>query len=217
MGSVRLYAIGIDEVRDIFSASDELAAALRAIAAARFPSTAPRTPGLLAKLGPLFARAVDAPVIHPDIPTGAEVEALLAGRHVPPDRLPAAWILLETWIDAMAWGYHGMELDETSLRDFDFDLARAGVPVQYDLTRLISTPLGIAMRPYPGLVAGFTRLSHVAALIEAWRAGRPGLAEDVAARADTLLSWLGNFDTWARDAPTQRRPVPDLVTVLRTN
>ena len=169
MGSLRLYAIAIDEVRDIFSAPEATATALRAIAAERFPSPVPASPGLLAKLGPLFSRAVDAPVIRPDVPSGSDVDALLAGRFVPPERLPASWLLLEAWIDAMSWGHHEFDLDEASLSDFDFELARAGVAARYGLRGLLTTELGIAMRPAPGLVAGFVRLAHVQALTVAWR------------------------------------------------
>lgn len=216
MGSLRLYAIGIDEVRDFFSASAETASTLRAIAAARFPSPEPRSPGLLGKLGPLFARPVDAPVIRPDVPSGSDVEALLSGRFVGPDRLPAAWTLLEAWVDALAWGHHRLELDEAEVREFDFDLARAGIPARYDLTGLVTTPLGIAMRPYPGLVAGFTRLSHVTALTDAWQQSLTGLSEAFEPRARALLTWLGRFPDWAEDAPGKERPLPDLVTFFHT-
>ena len=68
MGSLRLHAIAIDEVREIFGAPESTATALRAIAADRFPTTPSTTPGLLAKLGPVFRRAPDAPVLRPGVP-----------------------------------------------------------------------------------------------------------------------------------------------------
>ena len=82
MGSLRLYAIAINEVRDIFSAPEETATALRAIAADRFAESPPASTGLLSRLGPVFRRAPDAPVIRPGVPSGSDVDALLTGRHV---------------------------------------------------------------------------------------------------------------------------------------
>lgn len=217
MGSLRLYAIAIDEVRDIFSAPEATAAALRAIAAERFPSPAPPAPGLLAKLGPLFARAVDAPVIRPDVPSGSDVDTLLSGRFVPPERLAASWTLLEAWIDAMAWGRHGFDLDEASLSDFDFELARAGVAARHGLRGLLTTELGIAMRPAPGLVAGFVRLGHVRAIADAWHAAEANLTGAHRDRALTLLAWFDRFTGWAEAAPVERREPPDLVSILRAS
>ena len=104
MGSLRLYAIAIDEVRAIFGAPEATATALRAIAAHRFPAAPSTAPGLLGKLGPVFRRAPDAPVMRPGVPSGSDVDTLLAGRYVPPHRLSACWALLEAFVETMAWG-----------------------------------------------------------------------------------------------------------------
>lgn len=95
MGELRLYAIGIDEVRDVFRASPELAAELRRVAETAYPpKTTPPAPGLLGKLGPLFRRPAGAPVVSPDTPVEADVADLLAARFIRPERQPAAWRLL---------------------------------------------------------------------------------------------------------------------------
>lgn len=215
MGSLRLFAIGIDEVRDLVGAPPETAAALRAIAAAHFGPETPSTPGLLSKLGPLFARAVDAPVIRPDQPTRAEVDALLAGGFVPPERLPAAWNLLEVWLAALAWGTWRTEVDVSVLTEVDFDLARAGVPARYGVRDLLQSGLGIALRPAPGLAAGYCRLAHVLATTEAWRSAEAALTPETAGVIADLRAWLETFATWAIQAPEAHRPEPDLVIVFR--
>jgi hypothetical protein len=216
MGSLRIYAIAIDEVREIFGAPEETAAALRAIAAHRFPTAPASSPGRLAKLGPVFRRAPDAPVLRPGVPSGSDVETLLAGRYVPPHRLSACWVLVESWIEAMSWGCTSTEVSETRLNDFDFELAKAGVPSRFGLGQLLRFDLGIAMVPCPGLGAGFAHGDHVAGMTQAWRAAVDTLAPDFQPDARTLLEWFGNYPAWTAAAPARHRHAPDLIALLTT-
>ncbi len=215
MGSVRLYAIAIDEVRDIFGASEDTCARLRAVAAERFGSGAPSAPGRLGKLGPVFRRPPDAPVVRPDVPSGSDVEALLAGRYVAPHRLAPCWLLLEAWIEEIAWGNAGREVTEAQLNDFDFDLVRQGVPSRFGLRSLLKNSLGVALLPFPGLAAGWATLDHAEAMADAWRPAIPELEEAHREAATELLGWLDNFPAWVASADEQRRQRPDLVAILR--
>lgn len=215
MGSVRLYAIAIDEVRDIFGASEGVSARLREVAAERFTGTSPSAPGRLGSLGPAFRRAPDAPVVRPDVPSGSDVEALLAGRYVAPHRLTACWLLLEAWIDAIAWGSAGREVTEAQLNEFDFDLTRAGVPSRYGLRSLLTNGLGIALLPCPGLAAGWVSLGHAQSMTAAWRPAIPDLDEAHQEAATALLGWLDHFPGWVASAADQHRQPPDLVAILR--
>jgi len=214
MGSLRLYAIAIDEVREIFGAPEETATALRAIAAHRFPTAPARTPGLLAKLGPVFRRAIDAPVLRAGVPSGSDVDTLLAGRYVAPHRLSASWVLLEAFVEAMAWGSTSQPVSESDLNDFDFDLARAAVASRYGLRQLLRADLGISMLPCPGLAAGFAHAEQVTAMTEAWHAGLPLLAPANQPMAQILLAWLDHFPEWAVQASHGSRSAPDLVAFL---
>lgn len=215
MGSLSLYAIAIDEVRDIFCAPEATAAALRAIAADRFAEPKPAASGLLGKLGPVFRRAPDAPVVRPDVPSGTDVDTLLAGRYVPPHRLAACWTLLEAWMDAMSWGSLGQELTQADLNEFDFDLARAAVPSRYGLQDLLKADLGIAMRPAPGLAAGYVHGEHALAMADAWHPVIDQLEPGHRPMAESVLTWLEEYPAWTAAAPAQRRQTPDLVAVLR--
>ena len=77
MGELRLYAIGVDEVRDVFCASPALEHQFRSIAAEAFPAhTTPKQPGMLGKLGPLFRRPPEAVIVQPDTPVEADVAEL---------------------------------------------------------------------------------------------------------------------------------------------
>jgi hypothetical protein len=214
MGSVRLYAIAIDEVRDIFRAGDDSGSALRAIAAERFGDPTPPAPGLLGKLGPVFRRAPDAPVLRPDLPSGSDVDTMLSGRYVPPHRLGACWILLEAWVDALAWGSVGRDCTEAQLDDFDFALVRAGVPAQFGLRALLRAPLGIAMLPHPGTAVGWVSGEHVTTMARAWRPAVPGLEEPGRGVAEAILAWLDLFGLWTAQAADAQRQAPDLVAVL---
>jgi hypothetical protein len=214
MGSLRLYAIAIDEVREIFGAPEATATALRAIAAHRFPAAAGTAPGLLAKLGPVFRKAPDAPVLRPGVPSGSDVETLLAGRYVPPHRLSACWALFEAFVEAMAWGSTSQSVGEAELNDFDFDLSRAAVPSRYGLRQLLRADLGISMLRPPGLAAGFAHADHVTAMAATWRTGLPLLEPGNQPIANSLLAWFDQYPGWSAQASGGGRPAPDLVAFL---
>ena len=103
MGELRLYAIGIEEVRGIFGASPQIADQLRELARNAFapPREASRG-GLLGKLGPIFRRVPATPVLSATQPDPHDVEVLLAGAYVPPERVGATWRVLETLVQGTA-------------------------------------------------------------------------------------------------------------------
>ncbi len=213
--SVWLYALAIDEVRDIFGAPDDVASALRAIAADRFAPKTRTAPGLLGKLGPMFARPVEGPVTQPGTPNRDDMETLLSGRYVRPDRLAPSWLLVEAWLEAMAWDSHRDDLAEADLDAFDFDLAKAGVPTSLGLRALVSrrwdVPLGMA----PGLLAGFVPGEQVRAMSQAWTQAVDDLDDRHRERAGAYASWLGRYPSWDDAARAGHRPAPDLVTIMR--
>lgn len=215
MGSVRLYAIAIDEVREIFGAPEQVAGTLRGIAAGRFAQATPASPGLLARLGPVFRRQPDAPVVRPGVPSGSDVDTLLAGRYVPPHRLTACWVLFETWLDALSWGSLGQELSEARLNDFDFDLVRSEVPARLGLRHLLRNDLGIPLLPHPGLAAGWAAGDHVHAMARTWRPVVDRLEDPHRDIARAVLAWLDAYPGWEQAAAAAHRPAPDLVAILR--
>ena len=97
--------------------------------------------GLLSKLGPIFKRVPATPVISPTQPEPHDVEVLLAGAYVSPDRTGATWRLLETLVQGIAWGSTRMGLTAQQLDDLDFALARGGASAAVGLRHLLnSTP-----------------------------------------------------------------------------
>ncbi|MFT3860514.1 hypothetical protein [Micropruina sp.] len=216
MGELRLYAIGIDEVRDVFCASPELAAEFRRIVtAAHPPQTTPKAPGMLGKLGPLFRRPAEAPIVRPDTPVEADVADLLAGRYIRPERQPAAWKLLESYLSGMAWSRHGIELDVNRFNDLDFDLARAGLHPQFGLGALVNNELGLPLQTYRGLSTGYTKHEQALQAASAWRNALPQLSAENRAIAEPYAAWLAQFHHYGHAAPQRGRPVPDLVVIYR--
>ncbi len=216
MGSLRLFAIGVDEVRDLFGATEAVAADFRAVAAEAFPPAPVRSPGLLSKLGPLFRHPPDAPVIRPEDPTETDVATLLAGQYVPPPRLLATWRLIDAWLAAKSWDRVEIDLDDAGFSELEFALARAGLAPQFALAKLITKPLGIPLRLPPGLVAGHAKYAHALASREAWRAASATLEPEHAEVADRYLAFLDTFAENAEAAPRGGRPVPDLVGLFRS-
>jgi len=219
MGELRLYAVGIDEVRAMFGASPQVAEHLRAVAQRAFAPPGlegPHDPagrgGLLSKLGPIFKRVPATPVISPTQPEPHDLEVLLAGAYVPPNRTGATWRLLETLVQSIAWGSTRMGLTAQGLDDLDFALARGGASASIGLRHLLNSTLSLNLIPVNGLKVGWYPHQKAAAMAEAYRSARPGIKiEEQREMINSLTIWLDGFVPWAQVAASLGRPVPDLV------
>lgn len=217
MGTVSLSAVAIDELRDAFSGTDAAVARLRSLALATWPPPPrPGPPGnLLDKLGPFSRRAVGAPVVRPGVPTGRDVDDVAHGRDVAPDRLEAAWALVDLWLADAAWGRLAVEIDDRSLDALDFGLAFAGVPARFALRPAFNGETGIPVKPLPGMATGYVRGGHAAAMASAWAVALPGVDADHRELAARVATWLARFPDWEEQATRCGRPGPDLVVVYR--
>lgn len=213
MGELRLYAISIDEVRDMFGADDDRAEHLRQIAAEVLPRiTPPAQRGLLGKLGPLFRRVPGEELIPADQPQAADLSDQLAGRHSAPERLPARWQLLEALIAGTAWSTLAEPMPGTLLEDIDFSLACVDVPSSLGLAALLDDDLRVLLPALPGVTAGFCHYPRALARAEAYQSAVPQISEpDRAAALGRIAAWLDGFPRWAELAPGLGRPVPALV------
>lgn len=216
MSTLKLWAIAIDEVRGIFSADPDTADYLRAATAEHFDSITKTPKGLLGKIGPLLRGGPDPAAPRPGSPRPEDVEDLLSGRYIPPQRLVSAWNLLDFWLDTLALGTAQWPLSEPELHDFDFDLARAQVSSRFGLSELFKADLGISMTRCPGLAAGWVPGRHALAMAEAWPAGISELSEPHQDLATGVIAFLNDFTQWQERADSQNRPHPDLVAVFRT-
>jgi hypothetical protein len=208
-----LYAIGLEEVRGMFGASPPVAEHLRGVAQRAFapPVEAGRS-GLLGKLGPIFRKVPAAPVISPTQPEPQDVEVLLAGAYIPPDRMGATWRLLETLVQGTAWGSTRMRLTEAELNDLDFALARGGVSAAVGLRHLLNNKTDLNLMPVTGMTVGWHRHDKALAMKEAYQSAMPQIKTDEQrAMISSLTVWLDGFVPWAQVAASLGRPVPDLI------
>ncbi|HVD81310.1 MAG TPA: hypothetical protein VNB87_12325 [Propionibacteriaceae bacterium] len=213
MGELRLYAVGIDEVRGMFGASPQVAEHLREVARRAFaPPAVEARSGLLSKLGPIFKRVPATPVISPTQPEPHDVEVLLAGAYVPPDRTGATWRLLETLVQGIAWGSTRMSLTPQSLDDLDFALARGGVSASVGLHHLLNSTMSLNLIPVQGLTVGWHPHHKALAMAAAYRSAIQDIkTKEQREMIKSLTSWLDGFLPWAQVAASLGRPVPDLV------
>ncbi len=215
MGELRLYAIGIDEVRDMFGAPDQAVGRLREQARAAFvPQQQPagHTGGLLAKLGPIFRRVPGAPVLDPEDPGPEDVDRLLAGGYVPADRNAATWRVLEVLIRANAWGSTALTLTGEQLDDLDFALARGGVHAAAGLRHLLTRPTELPLIPPPGLLVGFHTGDQATWMAASYREALTEIDEPHHRNiAYALANWLDGFSHWEEMAAAMDRPTPDLL------
>lgn len=165
MAGLRAYALAVGELRGVVGVDPAAAGRLRALAGRVLGAASP-APSARDPLGPLYRRVPGAPVVRPDDPTRRDLDTLLAGLPVPPDRVAATWRLVEALVAGLAW----------AATDVDAELAPVlllpvGLPLALPTgVTLAWCPLEAA-RDVPGLRAW-------AAGGDAWRAaavraGRP--------------------------------------------
>ena len=213
MAMLRGFVLGIDEVRDIFGAAPGLAARLRAVAAAAFPPPArPRPPGLLGWLGPVFKRDGKL-IVDPKRPCGADVDALLAGRFCPPERLAPAWEILCAWLTELAHGQAAINANAERLGELEFSLARAGLPSPLALGTLLANDPQLPLLPPPGTSVGYAKHHHVRAVCQALSERVPALAGPDQDALGPFLEALSEWDSWTTAAVAAGRPKPDLFVV----
>ncbi len=216
MGELRLYAVGLEEVRRIVGAPPEYAAMLSEIARRAQPEvTAQPARGrtLLGRLGPLFRRPHPALFVpDPGSPTDDDLAALLSGQYLTPDRSPAIWRLLETLVGGLAWGTTRLELEQHALNDLDFALTRGGVAAAIGVGQLIAHDLRLPIAPVAGLTVGYQPHRRVLEMTAAYTEVQDDLPQpEQRDLVHELVLWLGGFPHWAEVAPTLGRPEPDLV------
>ena len=197
----------------MFGASPAVADHLREVARHAFaPPPEDSRHGLLSKLGPIFRRVPATPVISPTQPEPQDVEVLLAGAYVPPDRMGATWRLLETLVQGIAWGSTRMSLTEHSLSDLDFALARGGVSASVGIRHLLENNPSLNLIPVQGLTVGWHRHEKALAMAGAYRSAMPQIKTDEQREMiNSLAIWLDGFVPWAQVAASLGRPVPDLI------
>lgn len=215
MGRLSLFAIGITELRDMFSADPDLAGQLRDITARHFPAPADehRQWGtVLGRLGPLLKRPIDRPEA-PARPTPADGEALLAGRTLPPERLGYAWQIALAWLDEMSWGRVDLDIDPQLMEDVEFDLARAGLSARLGLERLFQDNPQLPLLNPPHQRFGYAKNRHVEATRQGLSTVVSDLSEESLPIVGAVLEFCNQFAGWSERAAEAGRPVPDLVAV----
>ncbi len=211
MADIRLWAVSITDVRALFHATGDDADRLRADVS--FHVVQPHRRGLFSAFGPLLKRDPAAPVLAPDSPLPSDVDAILHGHFVAPDRLPYCWQIVGHWLDGCSSGTLSLALDHATAESLDFDLARAGVASHYALRTLWARDAALPLRPLPGSQVGYQRYAVAAELREAWRASI-GTLEGSEQTVAEVANWLEQLTAWAKDAEGAGRPAPDVFAVV---
>ncbi len=212
MGTLRLYALGINEMRDLFQGSPQVAERLSQLVAETYP-TRPEPPprGFFDRLMRRDEQPATVATRTQGGPTSDDVDRVVRGHFVSPDRLPAAWNLVTIWLGDRAWGTTRIEIDESAGNDLDFDLAAAGVPPSASVRSLFERSLQLPIQPLPGGAAGYLRGQRADAMRAAWVSAVPRLSPENAETAQQMVTWLGGLDSWRDQARDAGRPAPDII------
>lgn len=98
--------------------------------------------------------------LDPTLPQPADLDAILSGGFIAPDRLGACWSLFETFLAHLSHNQLTVLRDAALLDRVEFDLARGGLSSDFALRRLAELPLQIPLRPLPEQLAGYAKHRH---------------------------------------------------------
>ena len=161
-----IYALGINDVRDIFGADETLAGRLREAARAHYSEAPPQRRRWF---GPLLRRD-PATEVDPGRPSTADVDALLSGGFVSSERVTPCWRLLHVWFAELAPASRAVDYDEDLLDRVEWELATLGLGSDHALRSLAERRLGVPLAPLPGQVVGYAKHLHA---VEVLRHLRP--------------------------------------------
>lgn len=169
----------IDDVRDMFGADASLSERLRAIVAERLGA---EQSGKRHWFRPMLRRDPDTEV-RTDRPMRVDVDAMLAGGYIEPERMAVSWQILTAWLQGLAAAQVVVPWDPAMFERVEWDLARAGLNSDYSLRRLADRQLGLPLRPANGQVAGYAKAVHVVETVVALRAAMsdPAIAAETSA------------------------------------
>ena len=160
-----VYAISIDDVRDIFRAPPRLAQRLRAVAAERFATPRPARRSWFAPL----MRRDPATEVDASQPLSSDVEAMLSGSYIAPQRAPQCWRLFTVWLEELAAAHRSLPWDSEAFEQAEWDLARCGLNSDYSLRSLADRRLAVPLLPQPGQVVGYAKRVHALEALEDYR------------------------------------------------
>ena len=188
---LRLYALGIDEARDLFGVTEERRDDIRRLARSALGLEPP--PQRTRLWAALFRDDPHRPAgaADPDAPTMVDVEAMLSGRHVAPDRKAARWRLTEILVSSLAHDRLRLDAGPQLVDTTDFALASVGAPAGLGIRALIDTPATLPLLPLPGVRLGCVRGTVAEAMARTYATHAPLITRpECRALVDGLASWL---------------------------
>lgn len=205
MSDLQLYALSIDEVRDMVGAQTGHAAQLRERARPLLAEAAAAPKGL----GRWFSRG---PRPDPGRPTETDLEAVLSGRWAPPERAVQTWRALELLICGQAFGRCTLPLTPDQIEGFDFAVTRAGAPANAGLGTVLRAGSRIGLPPHPAVVTGYLPWAQALLMAQGLSGVRLENPAHQAALTE-LVGFLAQYPGWADEAAAANRAKPDLLAI----
>jgi len=165
MGTLWLYAISLDDVRDFFAAPADLSEQL--LATAKDVTHEPVKPPLIGKVGPLLRRPIT-PLIELPTPCMADARAMVEGRALTGDRLGPAWVIVRHWCAIYCRESARVSVDRDQLATLDFAHVAMGLSSQFSFGTVLSRDPHLPLMPAPGLIVGWMPNAHVRRLVGQW-------------------------------------------------
>ena len=189
MGTMWLYAISVEDVREFFGAPEMLGASL--LASANDVVREPEKPPLIGKVGPLLRHPIT-PLVEVPVPTMEDARAMVEGRALPPERLGVAWVIVRHWCAVRCRDSVRINVSRDQLATLDFAHVASGLSSQYSFGTVLSRDPYLPLMPVAGLTVGWMPNMHLRRMCGQW---------STVTAASTGAPVLGSTN-FSRDDPT---------------
>ncbi|MCL2783689.1 MAG: hypothetical protein FWD80_06955 [Propionibacteriaceae bacterium] len=211
MGTLTLYAISLEDVRQWFGAPQPWSTTL--LEDAEKVAHEQAKPALIGRIGPLFKHPV-APIMELPGPTMGDANALVEGRAIAADRLGPAWVIVRHWCDSTSFGSVAITLEQQQLALLDFTLVSGGLSSQFSLETIIARDPHLPLLPAPGMSVGWMPGDHAVRAASQWGAAvqSAALREDIRESADAVHGFF-QLPDWTQ--PSDEALPPDVLALYQ--
>lgn len=189
MESLRLYPIKIALVSKMFAANESFASSLRELTSEILPKNNPRKTKL-SQLVRLWNSPSKAPDSNNNSPSQDDIDRMLHGLEIAPERRPQAWQIFECWVRGISYSNWITEVSKEQLNKLESHGIKLGIPAEYVLSKLFITKLEIPLSEYPELQNGYVNYQFIEGFYLAWKEIMPSISANISAAETQILTDL---------------------------
>lgn len=175
MESLRLYPIQLALIPKMFAADESFASSLRELASDILPKNS-SAKGKISQLITFWRNPIGNPNSSNVLPSQRDIDRLLGGLTIAPERQPQAWQIFECWVRSLGYSRWHKEVSRETLNHLETQGTKLEIPTEYGLSKLFINKLDIPLSEYPELQNGYVDYQFVEGFYLSWKEVLPKIS-----------------------------------------